>query len=309
MGFISRKYIKHFVCRYDKEVGIPYYVGSDFKGLQQEPFVFTNSRGVDIHCFSYFYDGFQKDKVLLFLPGIGPGHTSYLAEIECLAKRGYLVWTLDYTGCGESKGEYLGSLNMPTLDVMEMIDNLKLPQEIIVVGHSLGAYTALNVARLREDVHKAVMLAGFLTVKSLIENKLHPHFLASRVLAYERKAVPEYYGVENLEYLKKTKDKLFFIQSEDDKMVPYSIGVGAVSSIKNQSLKTLTVQNRKHNPNYTDEAVAYMNEVFGRFERLIKDKTIKTDTDKIDYFKDVSLTKMTEQDTKMFDSIVAFIEK
>jgi hypothetical protein len=69
------------------------------------------------------------------------------------------------------------------------------------------------------------------------------------------------------------------------------------------------VDNRKHNPNYTDNAINYMDSVFGKYYALLNEKKIKTDEDRINYFKDVSLAKLVEQDEQLFDEIVDFIEK
>ena len=104
MGIIARKYQTEFVCRYDKAVGVPYYSAEDFKDLKQEKSVFINTSNIETHYFFYYYDNYKTDKLILFCPGIGPGHTAYLREIEYLAKKGYKVLTLDYAGTGESKG-------------------------------------------------------------------------------------------------------------------------------------------------------------------------------------------------------------
>lgn len=309
MGIISNQYIKQFVHRYDKEVGIPYYSVKDFKDLHQECNCFTNSKGIEIHYFYYYYDNFKTDKIILFLHGIGPGHSAYLAEIECLARRGYKVLTLDYTGCEESKGKYLGSLNNPTVDAIDLLNHLNLKEKIVVMGHSLGGYTSLNVVHLSNNIDKAIILSGFLSVESLLRSLVKSKFVVSRILNYEKKTVPEYFDLGNVEYLKSTKDKIMFIQSLDDSVVPYSISSEVVKNLNNPSLKVVTVNNRKHNPNYTDEAVAYMTEVFSRYNTLIKQKKIKTDEDKINYFKDVSLKRLTIQDEKIFDDIVKFIEE
>ena len=307
MGIITNRYIRDIVRRYDKEVGIPYYSYLDFKGLHQDPFSFVNSKGIEIHCFYYYYDNYQKDKVILFCHGMGPGHTAYLAEIENLAKRGYRVLTLDYTGCGESKGERLLSLNMPTLDVMELLDYLKLKEQVILVGHSLGGYTALNVINLRSDIDKAVIISGFLSIESLISNSVHSKFIIFRLLRYEQKTLPNYSSIDNVTYLKNTNDKILFIHSKDDPIVKYLPAVFEKEGIDNPSLKTLSVDNRKHNPNYTDDAVNYLNDVFNKYNELINKKVIKTDDDKINYFKDISLIKLTKQDKKIFDEIISFI--
>ena len=86
------------------------------------------------------------------------------------------------------------------------------------------------------------------------------------------------------------------------------ISLKVIEEMNNSSIKTLRVTKRKHNPNYTEDAVSYMNEVFGKYQQLIRDKVIKTDEDKINYFKDISLERLTTQDEIMFDEIVKFMD-
>lgn len=308
MGLIVNKYKTGLVRRFNKEVGIPYYSFSDFKDLKQEAKTYINSKGIEIHYFFYYYDNYKQDKTILFCPGIGPGHTSYLREIELLASHGYRVLTLDYTGCGESGGDILGSLNMPTLDTSELLNYLGFEHEIVVIGHSLGGYTSLNLVNIRDEIKKAVVISGFVSIKALVKAYVHSNLVTNIVLKYEEKTVPEYFGVDNIEYLKNTKDKLFVIQSDDDTIVPYKVGLKLVEDAKNPLIKTIKESGKKHNPNYSIEAVKYMNETFRNYYKLIRDKKIINDEDKINYFKDVSLDKLTEQDSKIFDQIFAFIE-
>ena len=309
MELIVNQYKKNLVRRYNKVVGIPYYSFKDFQGLKQDANVFINSRGVEIHYYFYYYDNFKKEPLILFCPGIGPGHTSYLREIETIAKHGYKVLTLDYTGCGESGGEILGSLNMPTLDAVELLDLLKLKEQIIVMGHSLGGYTSLNLINVRNEIKKAIVMSGFISIRSLIKEYVHSNFVTNRILKYEEKTVPEYYSLNNNDYIKATNDKLLVIQSEDDNLVPYKIALKVFEDLNNPSIKTIKFNGRKHNPNYTKEAVDYMNEVFSNLAKQTKNKTIKTDEDRINYFKNVSIDKLTEQDDKLFEKIFSFIEE
>ena len=309
MGLVSYLYKKHFVCRYDKEVGVPYYRASDFIGLNEESFSFTNSKGIELKYFYYYYDNYKEDKIVLFLHGLACGHAAYFAEINALAKRGFKVLTLDYTGCGDSKGKYLGSLNTPTRDVNELLDYLKLDKPLVLVGHSLGGYTTLNTISLREEIKKAVVISGFLSIKSIGDALIKNNFFVKHILKYENKLYPEYKDLNNINYLNKTYDDIFFIQSDDDTMVPYHIALQAVEQIDNPHIKTLKFTNRKHNPNYTDSAIQYMNEVFGGYYSLLKQKKLKTNEDKINYFKDVSLAKLVEQDEALFDQIADFINK
>ena len=308
MGLVSHLYLKLVACRYDKQAGIPYYSHKDFDGLRHEAYSFTNSFGTEIKYFYYYYDNPRQDRLILFCHGLGPGHTAYLAEIENFAKRGYKVLTLDFTGCGESGGKNMVSFNRPTSDVMELLDLLKPSVPVFVVGHSLGGYTALNIVHLREEIKKAVILAGFLTFPSAARGLLKNRFLVSRVLRYEKKIEPRYFDIGNIDYLKNTDDSIYVIQSEDDSMVPFDIGLKAVEGLNNPHLKTLHLEGHKHSPTYTIEAVQYMNEVFGKYNRLLKKKQLKTAEDKIHYFDDVSLAKLVEQDQDVAESIFEFLE-
>lgn len=305
---IARLYRKRFVHRYDKEVGIPYYSYHDFPLLEQEAKEFINSKGIKIKYFFYYYQNYIKDKIILFCHGIGPGHTAYLKEIETLAKHGYKVLTLDYTGCGESGGKYLGSLNTPTRDVIDLMNYLNIKTPIVLVGHSLGGFTALNVINEMKCINKAVIISGFLDIKSLLSTAIKSKLILSRILKYEHKTEPNFFNLDIFEYLKSTHDKLLFIHSEDDQIVPYSISMKLVEEINNPSIKVIKVNNKKHNPNYSISAVNYMNEVFGKYTSLIANKKIKTDEEKTKFFKDVSLSKLVEQDINIFNQIFEFID-
>ena len=309
MGFIVNHYIKFFVHRYDKEVGVPYYSHKDFKGFKCEDYSFTNSYGINIRYFFYYYDNYKTDKIILFCHGMGPGHTAYIAEIEALARRGYKVLTLDYAGCGESGGKYLGSLNKPTRDVIDLLNHLKLDKPIVLIGHSMGGYTALNTLCLRKEITKAIAISPIVRIEPLLQLNTKSKFITRHLMRYERKVDREVFDIDIPEYLKTTTDDVFVIQSTDDQMVPYNMSLKVIEQIDNPHIKTKRYENRKHNPNYTDSAVAYMNDVFGKYYALIREKKITTDEDKIAYFKDVSLAKLTEQDEQLFDEMVDFIEK
>ena len=307
MGPISKVYIQKFVCRYDKEVGVPYYSFEDFKDFKREAYAFNNSKGIEIHYFFYYYENFRSDRIILFCPGLGPGHASYMAEIETLAKRGYKILTIDYTGCGESKGEYMGSLNFPTRDVMELLDLLRLEQEIIVVGHSLGGFTALKVASLKKEITKVVVMSPILEIKPMILRASKSKFITYWIMKYEQKVAKEYNKIDVPKYLGNTTDDILFIQSVDDPMVPYETSLKIAEDANNPHIKTIKMNGRKHNPNYTEAAVQYMNQVFGAFNRRVMDKKIASDEERIAYFKDVSIERLTEQDQKLFDQIFDFI--
>jgi len=309
MGLISYFYKKKLVCRYDKQLAIPYYSHHDFKGLNQESYVFTNSKGVEIHYFYYYYQGYKKDKMILFCHGIGPGHTAYLKEIEWLAKEGYKVLTFDYTGCGESKGKLLGSLYTPTYDALDLLNYLHLDEEIILVGHSLGGFTALNVIASNKDIKKAVIMSGFLSIPLLMNKFLKNKWLAKGIIKYESQFALARNKNFILDYLTDTTDEILFIQSIDDNVVPYSASLKVIEEINNKYFKVIKENSKKHNPNYTIEAVSYMDATFSEYHLKRRKKEIKTEEQKIKFFKNVSLDKLTEQDPKIIREVLDFLRE
>ena len=76
MGLIIDIYKKNFLQRFDKDAAIPYYSAADFPGLSGDEGSFTNAAGVQIRYFTYWYDRSDPDRLILFCPGMGPGHTA-----------------------------------------------------------------------------------------------------------------------------------------------------------------------------------------------------------------------------------------
>ena len=307
MGFIVNLYRKNFIQRFDKDEGIPYYSADDFNGLKCEEKTFNNSLDIEVHYFFYYYENYMKDKLIIFCPGIGPGHTSYLAEIELLCKAGYRVLTLDYVGCGSSKGETLLSINEPTRDVIELINLLHLNEEIILVGHSLGAYTSLNVINLLPTIKKAVIISGFINISDELMGFVKVRFLANAIKNYERKINKEYGNINNWKYLKNTSDKLLFIHSTDDNIVSYKYNTQRVMKINNPHLSFKIVTNKKHNPNYSSDAIKNMNEWLSQYYSLISKGELKNIEEKKNYFLDKPISQMTHQDEEIWDVILKFI--
>jgi len=200
------------------------------------------------------------------------------------------------------------SVNRPTRDVIELLDYLRPAEELSVVGHSLGGYTALNVIRSVDKIKRGVIISGFLYSRQMlghfIKNRLI-HYLVERV---ERKNDPAIARADNGKYLKHTTDRLLFIASEDDPMVPFSIGAGLAQTLGNDKLEFLVEQNKKHNPTYTAEALAFMQASFGEFAQKVNDGTLKTLEGKQAFFADRPAAKMTAQDPHVMDAVVKFIK-
>lgn len=307
MGLI-KLYKDNFLQRQDKDPAIPYYSHNDFPDLIYEENSFTNSLGIKLNYFFYSYKGYDPNKIVFFCHGLEPGHTAYLTEIELLCKSGYKVLTMDYTGCGSSEGETLPSINRPAKDVIELLDYLKLKEEIVLIGHSLGGYTALTVINQTSSIKKAVIISGFVTIASEMLGFVKLHILANVFQRYENKLNPDYKKVNNWKYLKKTNDNILFFHSTDDTMVKYKYNTGKVAKIKNPCLRIYTYEGKKHNPNYSKEGLEYMNMAMGGYFQSLRDGKLTTLEERKQYFADKPIGKMTDQDKDVWKIILDFIK-
>ncbi len=305
MNIVTRRYKKAFLHRYDKDGIIPYLSHLDFSSLKFEKNFFLNLRGERIAYYFYYYDNYDKNTIILFCPGIGPGHSAYMREIEKLCKHGYKVLTLDYSGTGESDGDSLLSFNAPTRDIDELLSYLKLKEKIIIIGHSLGAYSALNIANIRKDIFKAVIISGFLSIELEFKELFNNRFLLSLITKYERKLIPQYGNIDNIAYLGNTDNHLLFIHSKDDPKVPYKYSTQIVEGYHNPNIKIFTVNDKHHNPTYTVDAVKYMEDAFLKYAKYCQ--THKDYDSRKQFINQFSALKMTEQDDKIWTVIFDFI--
>ena len=191
---------------------------------------------------------------------------------------------------------------------MELLDLLHPEEEIIPVGHSLGGYTALNLAHLLPTVTRAVILSGFVSISDEMMGFVKLRILADRVKRFEKKLDPQYGALDNRAYLKTTADRLLWIHSMDDPMVNYKYNAGQVRKIGNPNVRVITVEHKKHNPQYSAEALETMNAWIGGYERLLREKQLETPEARKAYFADKPVARMTAQDSAVYEEILRFIE-
>lgn len=309
MNFIIKQYTENFLQRYDPEEVIPFPSYTDFPGLVCEPGSFRNSDGVDIRYCTYHYERYGRDKLILFCHGLGPGHIPYTAEIERLCSAGHRVLAFDYTGCGASGGERLPSVNAPTRDAVELLEHFAPDPdtEIIPVGHSLGGYTALNLANHLRKVKRAVVISGFVSIADEMMGFMKLRILANCVKRYEKRLIPRFGSLNNRAYLASTDDKLLWIHSKDDPVVDYKYNAAQVIKLGNPNVRVITAENKKHMPQYTAEALDTMNEWLGEYYRAVNEKKLATTEDKRAFFADKPACRMTEPDPAVFAEILEFI--
>ena len=126
---IINVYKNNIKIRQDGNPLLHYFSVSDFEGLQRTPFVFEGNNGQNLQGYYYYYPSARKDRLIIFDHGMGCGHVAYLKEIELIARRGYMVFTYDHTGCLESEGEDIGGFAQSLCDLDYAINALQSAKE------------------------------------------------------------------------------------------------------------------------------------------------------------------------------------
>ena len=312
---IVDEYKKMTYARCDDTETVFYFDAADFAGLKKEKYSFKSSLGHTLVGYIYSYEGANDDKLIVFDHGLGGGHRAYMREIEMLCKRGYVVLAYDHTGCMESEGEGTNGLSQSLSDLNDCILSVKSDKRfcgvcISVIGHSWGAFSTLNITALHPDITHIVAMCGFVSVKEMI-NTFFPGILRGYrkpVLALESATNPRFSSFDAITSLSESNVKALLIYSDNDKLCKkkhYDILNSALSNKEN--VKFLLVSGKGHNPNYTQEAVKYLNGFSKARAKLYRRKKL-TAEQKAHFVKSYNFQKMTEQDEAVWEKIFRHLE-
>ena len=303
---------KSFLTRCD-DTGTAYYFSAlDFPGLQSESYAFPSSSGHTLQGYFYRYETVISGRLIIFDHGFGGGHRSYMKEIELLCRHGFLVFSYDHTGCMESGGENARGLSQSLCDLNDCLNVLKSDPrfrelDFSVMGHSWGGFSTLNIAALHPEVSHVVVLSGFRSVEALMGQffggLLKPYGQA--ILAMERQMNPVFADFDAGKTLSDTDAQVLLIYSDKDPLINRKVHFESLKeSLSHKSnIRFLLCHSKGHNPNYTQDAVAYL----GQFTRALsagnKKKQFQTQAQKDTFRNSWDWHRMTAQDEAVWDSI------
>lgn len=291
--------------RCDGQPQLTYFSPEDY-GVSSSPFSFRSGKCL-LRGNRYFIKEDNYKGVAVFFHGIGAGANAYMSEICALAKRGYLVYAYDNTGCMTSEGAGVGCLAQSLLDQQAFFDFLDKDEAAkgtprYALGHSWGGYTALGA--LKEDYHvsKVVSISGFISLpRTLIaqEPKLEKFEAALRRAL--KKGYGPMGGIDMTELIPNAKAKLLYIQGEADPMVSKADNYDVLQKRfgSDSKVSLLLVPGAMHNPYWTLEAQSYL------YQLQTKKKMFGVDFDNsypIDY------DRLNHDDPKIMEAIFAFLE-
>ena len=291
----------NFLRRCDDTGTAFYYSAADFPGLEAEAFSFSSCKGHELKGYFYHYADPVPGRIVVFDHGFGGGHRSYMKEIELLCRHGYLVFSYDHTGCMESGGENIGGFSQSLVDLNDCLNALKATErcralDFSVMGHSWGGFSTANICALHPDVSHIVVLSGFVAVETLVNQ-----FFGGIMKGY-RKAIlaldpnPDFFRCNAVESLSSTDAQVLLVYSENDKMVSRAVHFDALKAglSHKENIRFLLEKNKGHNPNYTEDAVAYLGQYSADVAK--KAKNLTTEEARMVYRGSWNWDRMTDQD-------------
>lgn len=314
---IEKIYRSNMFVRQDNANGIFYFGAGDFPGLKMHPFDFKALAGHDLKGFFYHYDNPVPGRLVVFDHGMGNGHRAYMREIEHLARAGFLVYTYDHTGCMASGGDSTSGFAQSLNDLDQCLKALKAvpalaDRKISVMGHSWGGFSTMNICALHPDITHVVSMSGFISVETMLQQVITGPLKIYRplLLALEQRTNPDYLTYDARKSLWNTKAKVLLIYSENDTLVHKSAHFDPLQKAlaTRPNIRLLLVQNKGHNPAYTEDAVAYKDLFFKEFTKAVKKKQLRTPEQQKEFMARYDWKRMTTQDEKVWDEILKALE-
>lgn len=293
-----------FSKRYDKNEVLKYYSASDFE-LDASP---VNLRRGKYYINGYIYkDPSVKPNgaTVVFCHGMGPGHIAYTTEIAYLCKKGCAVLAVDSLGCNYSEGKSVRGMAEGVKTAYLAAGYAKAfigGEQIILMGHSWGAYSALCASSLTK-VDKVVAISAPDSPSKTIANGAAR--VISKPFAYLLR--PFWYLINffmfgkngNLKAskcVKKSGVPTLLVHGDKDNIVNFNNS--AYKKANGENVTKLLAKEKAHNPYNTVNAERTLKEVaVGLAQR--KDKS---------FFDGLDYKAATEEDLEVMQKISDFCE-
>lgn len=293
--------LKAFNFHLDKVKNVKYFDAIDFVGLKKEEYSFNYNKKTVIRGAIYYYGSKENKDIAIFFHGYNSGMTSYGTDIERIARNNYVVISYNVKGAHDSDGK-LGGL-IDSLKVAKKFESEFLSKSefkdrnLVLMGHSWGAYTAINASRYFKNVKKIVAISSFSNPaypqfgNSLLVKILIPFFYIINLVKYGSLA-----NISSYKTLKKINIKTMLLHGEIDHLVQPIQSSSLYKKIKNDNVKLIVYKGKKHSPQLSFEAQEALTE-------FLKETANKKEIDKEYDFK-----AMCELDEDVMNDIFSFLK-
>ena len=322
-GLVEKLYKKIVFSRHDRDDAVFYFTAGDFHELKADPYIFKNKLGNTLSGAFYYYDGYVADRLVIFDHGMGIGHYAYMKEIEMLCRGGFRVFSYDHTGCTLSEGDGIRGLSGSLADLDECIwalkkDGLLDGIKYSVVGHSWGGFAAMNIGKFHPDIHSIVAISGFISLKDMQKEAIRGFAGLFRCVAFkcEKNANADYADANAISCLSETRIPSLIIHSLDDNTVSakrhflkLKAAIEALPENDRPPVSFVSMNGKKHNPNYTEDAVEYRDRFLRAFAKSKKQGKLQTKEENDAFRNSFDWERMTAQDESVWKIIYGHLKK
>lgn len=170
--------------RYDEPIEVP----AQLSTMVQQRQVCRFPSG-DNTLTGYYYSAPNPEQahgLIVLTPGFNAGGDNYLWQISELRNYGWAVFTFDTTGTQQSQGDGQVGFSQSVPDLAAALKYVEKCNrfgynELILMGHSRGAYAACCILAQQEDVAAVVAVSG---VNSAMEGVMHMSTQAIGYISY-----------------------------------------------------------------------------------------------------------------------------
>lgn len=192
----------------------------------------TNPRGLTFYASHFIPLDLEKYPCVVYLHGNSSNRTEGIEYLGELIKEGISLLTFDFTGCGNSEGEYISLGWYEWEDLAQVIEYLEKRPAVAGIGlwgRSMGAVTSLMYLKQDDTIKAAVFDSPFMSLKTLIEdlckkNSKVPMFIFSGLMkiisnTIKDKAKFDLYKLNPVKEAPHIYTPGFFIAAVDDELV------------------------------------------------------------------------------------------
>ena len=254
----------------------------------------------------------QKQVLVVFCHGMGPGHAAYMTEINGFCEQGYTVLAIDNRGCGLSQGKSIKGFYSGVQTAKAAIDYARSSKEfegykICLAGHSWGGYSVLCASSERE-VDGVVALSAPVSPLKIIYFNLIPVFgkvFAAILIPFVGIADFLHFGFKSNKNAAKCAVKsgvpTLLIHGDKDFTVP--MNRAAYHYAKGGKVSHYLAEGKAHNPYNTVKAQELIIELSSKRKASSK----MSDGEK-KFFADFDYVAATEEDGQVMGAIYNFID-
>lgn len=277
----------------------------------------------------YLYGAENTKGLVVISHGMGGGAANYFAQSMYFVDHGYQVFCYDNTGCYQSEGKSCVGLPQSVIDLDAALDYIEGEERfanlpVYLLGHSWGAYAVTSIFNYGEhDIAASVSVAGFNDpVTMVIEwcndmmGKPLTFLLRPYLYIYQKLIFGDTLSYTAVSGINSTDAPVLLIHGDADTtiLIEGAATVAYMDEITNPNAErvmwTKESRNGHNNLFYSDEAIAYLNELNEEHRALYQEynEEIPYEVDKAFYDK-IDKAKVSDLADDFMSMILEFYEK